>query len=158
MIWTPLPGGGPLNGYRYRDTLRPLTNEDLVESLDDAQARIEALSQDPQAPLGQWQDHGPALSVYAQWAVYALHDRALITKDEWTRQLKRLADIQQRGGLYSGYPGIHYGRSRGWEAPPWWASDIHQQHQDELIAKRPQHYSRDLFGHWSRQRDWRWAR
>lgn len=158
MIWTPLSGGGPLNGYRYRDTLRPLTNQDVVDSLVDAQARIYALAQDPHAPLGEWQEHGPALSVYAQWAVYALHERELITKEESQQRLKRLADIQQRNGLYRGDPGIHYGRSRGWEAPSWWGTDIHRQHQVQLIAAQPQHYSAELFEQWSRRRDWRWAR
>lgn len=158
MIWTPLPGGGSLNGYRYRDTLRPLTNQDLLASLDDARARVEALAQDPNAPLGEWQGHGPALSVYAQWAIYALLDRGLITKDDYLRRLEQLAHIQQKNGLYRGYPGIHYGRSTGWEAPPWWGTDVHQHHQNQLIAARPQHYSLAMFEHWGSQRDWRWAR
>lgn len=158
MIWTPLPGGGSLNGYRYRDTLRPLSNQDLQESVEDSGARIEELAQDPAAPLGEWHEHGPALSVYAQWAVMALLERELITRDEYLRRLARLAQLQQRDGLYRGFPGIHYGRSRGWEAPSWWGTDIHQQHRQQLIAAQPEQYSREHFEHWIHQRDWRWAR
>ncbi|RIT36805.1 hypothetical protein D2E76_16260 [Mycobacteroides abscessus] len=158
MIWVPLAGGGPHNGYRYRDTLRPLSNEDLTESHADALARIEAFAHDRTADLQEWRGHSAALSVYVQWAVYGLLARDLITRSESLRRFERLALLQQKDRLHPGYPGIHYGRPGSWEAPRWWGSDIHKQHQDELIATAPQHYSSEGFKHWAQQRDWRWAR
>lgn len=149
MIWVPLPGRG---GYRYRDTLRPLANRDLLESHGDALRRVEALSQEPLGDcLGEWRGHGPALSVYIQWAVYALRDRALITADESLQRLETIARLQQRNGLYPGCKGIHYGRSSGWEAPPWWATDIHAQHREKLISLWPERYSEELFAHGDRR-------
>lgn len=159
MIWVPLAGGGRLNGYRYRDTLHPLTDRELAESYDDGLARVVALSEDPLADLGEWDGHGPALSVYVQWAVYALRDRHIIDQDGWKARLGRLALIQRRGGLHPGYRGIHYGRPGGWEAPRWWGSDLHVQHRCELIERWPADYSsgRFRFVEWSLRRDWRWA-
>lgn len=158
MIWVPLSGGGPLNGYRYRDALRPLADRELVESYDDGLARVVALSQVPSASLGEWAGRGPALSVYVQWAVYALRDRQIITWEESNLRFEQLARIQRRDGLYAGYRGIHYGRPDGWEAPRWWGSDVHRQHRCELISRWPASYSRELFTQWSQKRDWRWAR
>lgn len=157
VIWVPLAGGGRLNGYRYRDALRPLTDRELTESYNDGLVRVEALSQDPSAELGEWAGHGPALSVYVQWGVYAMRDRRIIDMDECKARLERLALIQRRDGLHPGYRGIHYGRSGGWEAPRWWGSDLHAQHQCELIQRWPADYSSGLFNGMSLRRDWRWV-
>ncbi|SHU65807.1 Uncharacterised protein [Mycobacteroides abscessus subsp. abscessus] len=166
MIWTPLPGGGPNNGYRYRDTLRPLATQELQETYVEALGLIEQLAEDPAAPLGDWKGHGPALSVLAQWAVYALRDRGILSTtkpgddqlSETDQQLLRLARLQQKGGLYQGFPGIHYGKSIGWQAPTWWGAEAaHQHHQEQLIALNPEVYTREHFAFWAGQRDWRWV-
>lgn len=151
MIWAPLAGGGARNGYRYRDTLDPLASEELIESYEDSLAAVTALAQDRHADLGQWRGHGAALSVYAQWAVQGLRARDLITAHEWKSRLEVLATLQQRNGLYRGYPGLHYGRTSSWEAPGWWGTDVHAQHCEDLIAKAPQRYSMELFGRGGQQ-------
>ncbi|WP_074332410.1 hypothetical protein [Mycobacteroides abscessus] len=138
--------------------MRPLADDDLVDSQADALARIEALAVDRGADLGQWQGNGPALSVYVQWAIYALRGRNLISMEESLLRLGRVAVLQQKNRLYPGHPGIHYGRPGGWEAPIWWGTEVHKQHQLELIARAPQHYSMERFEYWAQQRDWRWAR
>lgn len=158
MIWVPLSGGGPLNGYRYRDTLRPLALQELIESHDEATALVEELAKSRSAPLGLWRARGPALSVYAQWAVYALRERDAITQEVFLARLERLAQLQQRNRLYRGFPGIHYGSSAGWEAPPWWSGPLHLEHQALLMVKNPDHYTQALFELCQRQGDWRWAR
>ncbi|SIE16481.1 hypothetical protein [Mycobacteroides abscessus] len=156
MIWAPLPGGGYENGYRYRDTLRPLATPELNESYTEALALIEELAQNPAAQLGDWKDRGPALSVYAQWAVYALRDRGVLTGEEAVNHFKHLAALQQKNGLYQGFPGIHYGKSIGWLAPKWWETGTHKRHQAELRKKNPAHYTKELFEYWGSQQDWRW--
>jgi hypothetical protein len=88
-MWVPLAAGGPANGYRYRDTLRPLATEELLESHDEAMGRVGDLSGNSSASLGEWEGRGPALSVYAQWTVYALYDREVVDIDESKRRLKR---------------------------------------------------------------------
>lgn len=164
MIWVPLSGGGPNNGYRYRDTLRSLATPELQETYTEALGLIEQLAEDRSAPLGDWKDYGPALSVLAQWAVYALRDRGILAttktdgqKSETDQHLAHLARLQQKNGLYQGFPGIHYGNSRGWQAPPWWGTAVHQHHQEQLIALNPAAYSCEHFAFWASQRDWRWV-
>lgn len=145
MIWVPLAGGGALNGYRYRDTLQPLCDAELIEAYDDAFTRVTAVAQAPRADIGPWRGHAAALSVYVQWAVQGLRGRNLITAQEWRTRLEWLAKLQQRNGLYRGYPGLHYGRPSSWEAPSWWGTDVHAQHRAALIAQAPQHYSVEVF-------------
>ncbi len=140
MIWCPSAGGGPLDGYRYRSSLRLLDVPEVQESCDEALALVEALAVDQRTELHDWAGHGPALSAYAMWSVYALRDHGVITEAESKPKLKRLAKLQQKDGLYPGYPGIHYGRSTGWLAPPWWGSEIHEAHRQLLAVRAPGRY------------------
>lgn len=145
VIWVPLAGGGQNSGHRYREALRPLDSPELVQSYGAALGCLERLAADPCADLGEWVGHGPALSVYAQWAVYALRDRQLIDRDIAHARLGRLAQLQHKGGLGPSYPGIHYGKSSGWSAPSWWGGDMHVVHQAELIRIAPERYSIERF-------------
>lgn len=145
VIWVPLAGGGPSSPFRYRDALGPLDSPELIQSCAAALDRLERLAVDPSADLGEWVGHGPALSVYAQWAVYALRDRQLIDSGAAQLRLGRLAQLQHKGGLGPSYPGIHYGKSSGWSAPSWWGGDMHAVHQAELIGMAPQRYSTERF-------------
>lgn len=140
MIWVPSAGAGPNSGYRYRDTLRVLRDLELTEAYSDALDRLEQFAANQAAALGEWDKHAPALSVYAQWAVYELRARQIIDDTETRDRLHRLAKLQQRGGLTPTYPGIHRGSSLGWAAPPWWGGDIHAEHRQALIGLAPEHY------------------
>lgn len=136
-IWVPTPGLGPDNGFRYRSALLPLDIPELREACGLALAAVERLAERSNSPLGEWAGHGPALSVYAMWAVYALRDSGSITRDDAVVHLRRLTELQRV---------IHYGRSAGWLAPPWWGSaDIHQSHQQALIDRDGSRYSAALF-------------
>ncbi|MBU8813641.1 hypothetical protein KL953_32720 [Mycolicibacterium goodii] len=131
MIWVPVAGAGSTDGFRYRDTLSALDTPEVLQASALALTATENLADNPDSDLGQWAGHGPALSVYAMWAVYALEAHAVITHAEAVKRLKHLADLQRV---------IHYGRSAGWLAPPWWGSTIHIQHQQALTSKDPVRY------------------
>lgn len=107
------------------------TPPEVLQASALALAATENLADNPDSDLGQWVGHGPALSVYAMWAVYALEAHAVITHAEAVKRLKHLADLQRV---------IHYGRSAGWLAPTWWGSTIHIQHQQALASKDPVRY------------------
>lgn len=141
MIWVPSAGGGPDAAFRYRESTRLLQEPELLQSYSEAIDRIEAYAANSSAPLDEWDGHAPALTVYAQWAVYALRNCGAIDDSETHRRLARVAKLQQRDGLGRGYPGIHRGRSAGWAAPAWWGGSIHAQHRDELIRRAPERYS-----------------
>lgn len=145
MIWVPSAGAGPNSGHRYRDTLRVLRDPELAESYGEALDRLEQFAANQAGALGEWDKHGPALSVYAQWAVYELRARQLIDDTEAGERLRRLAQLQRRGGLSAAYLGIHRGSPSGWTAPPWWGSDIHAEHRQALIDLAPERYSHDYF-------------
>lgn len=145
MIWVPDPGAGANDGHRYRACLRVLHDPELTESYGDAVERLEQFAANHGAALGEWDAHGPALSVYAQWAVYEMQARTLINDTAAVSRLQRLAQLQRRGGLAPAYPGIHRGRSSGWAAPPWWGGDIHAEHRRALIDIASERYSSDYF-------------
>jgi hypothetical protein len=71
-----------------------------------------------------WVGHGGALVVYAMWALYELRDRRLIDCEEFRRRLKWLAAIQYEVPR----------RAQSWLRPPWWGSEIHEQHYVALNA------------------------
>jgi hypothetical protein len=135
-IWVPVPGLGPTNGFRYRDTLRVLDVPEIEEAYELALSTVEKFARSSDNDLGEWTGHGPALSVYAMWAVYALEARRVVDVAETKDRLKYLTDLQRI---------IHYGRSAGWLAPPWWGSAIHVQHQRALIAEDPARYAPGIF-------------
>lgn len=136
LIWVPSPGLGSDNGHRYRDALRKLDAPEIVEAHDVSLSTIERYATDAGADLGEWAQHGPALSVYNMWAIYALEEHGVISVGEVDRRLKHVAELQRV---------LHYGRSTGWLAPPWWGSDVHRQHQRALIARDPDRYTVDSF-------------
>lgn len=144
MIWVPLPGGGPTDGYRYREALRPLHVPELTQAYEEALHKLSALAVDPGAELDEWHGHGPALSAYAMWAVYALRDHGVLDSEETKGRLKQLATYQL-ADVNGPYRGIHYGKTKSWEAPPWWGGPIHVRHQVELIALAPHRYSEATF-------------
>lgn len=135
-IWVPSPGLGADNGYRYRDALCALDSPELIEAHNLSLLAIELHANDSGSDLGEWTRHGPALSVYNMWAVYALEKHGVISADEVTCRLKHVAELQRV---------LHYGRSAGWLAPPWWGTDVHHQHQRALIARDPDRYTVDSF-------------
>jgi hypothetical protein len=133
-IWVPIAGAQ--GGFRYQDSLKALDIPEVVEVYDLALAAIEGFAASSDSDLGMWTGHGPALSVYAQWAVYSLETYRVIDVREAKHRFKHLAELQRA---------IHYGRSTGWLTPPWWGSEVHAQHQGALIARAPDRYTADVF-------------
>lgn len=121
---------------RYRDALSVLDIPEIIEAHDLSLEMIECCADDPESDLGDWAGHGPALSVYTMWAVYALKERGVIGAEDADSRLTRVAELQRV---------IHYRRTAGWLAPSWWGSDVHRQHRVALIAKDRSRYTLEGF-------------
>lgn len=134
----PVAGLGPTDGFRYRATFGALDVPEIAQACDLALTAVQRYAGrgGVESDLGEWAGHGPALTVYAMWAVLALESRRVLDVAETRDRLKLLADLQRK---------VHRGRSGGWLAPAWWGSEVHAAHQELLIAADPGRYSAGVF-------------